>query len=73
MHHQKQICDKQKVYNTGCSQAVSVPSTNPAQWCLTWQIGRDAVYSPWYGRRHFKISSLVVSIENLIKDEKSSQ
>ena len=44
-------CEK-KVYDTGCSQAVTVPSTNPSQQCLTWQIGRDAVLSLWYGRRH---------------------
>jgi hypothetical protein len=41
----------QKAYNTGDSQAVSDPSTNPAQRCLTCQIGRDGVYSTWYGRK----------------------
>ena len=41
-----------KEYDTRCSQAVSHPSTIRAQWCLTWQIWRDAVFSPWYGRTH---------------------
>ena len=38
-------------YNTWDSQAVSDPSTNQAQRCLTWQIGRDVVFSTWYGRK----------------------
>lgn len=46
------VDENQKVCNIRSSQAVSVLSTNRTQWCLTWQIGRDAVYSPWYGRRH---------------------
>ena len=41
----------QKAYDTRDSQAVSDPSTNRAQRCLTWQIGRDAVFSTWYGRK----------------------
>jgi hypothetical protein len=43
--------EKQKAYDTRDSQAVSDPSTNRAQRCLTWQIGRDAVFSTWYGRK----------------------
>ena len=39
-------------YSTWDSQAVSDPSTNQAQRCLTWQIGRDVVLSTWYGRKH---------------------
>ena len=48
-------CPKRLAYNTGDSQAVSDPSTNPAQRCLTCQIGRDGVCSTWYGRKllHF--------------------
>ena len=42
---------KQKAYSTWDSQAVSDPSTNQARRCLTWQIGRDAVLSTWYGRK----------------------
>ena len=33
------------------SQAVSHPSTNRALCCLTSVIGREPVYSAWYGRR----------------------
>ncbi len=38
-------------YDTGYSQAVTHPSTNPAQPGLTSVIGREPVYSRWYGRR----------------------
>ena len=40
------------VYNTWCSQAVTHLSTNHARRCLTSVIGREPVYSTWYGRRH---------------------
>ena len=43
---------KEKAYSTGYSQAVTHPSTNPARRCLTSVIGREPVFSPWYGRRH---------------------
>ena len=33
-----------------CSQAVTHPSTNQTQRCLTSLIGREAVFSTWYGR-----------------------
>ena len=42
----------QKAYNIQDSQAVSDPSTNWTQRCLTCQIGRDGVHSTWYGRKH---------------------
>ena len=42
---------KRKAYNTKCSQAVTHPSTNSAQRCLTSVIGRELVHSTWYGRR----------------------
>ena len=42
---------KQKVYNTRTSQVVTHPSTTQAQRCLTLEIRRDPVTSPWYGRR----------------------
>ena len=48
---------KQKSYeanSTQCSQAVTHPSTNSAQCCLTSVIGRELVYSTWYGRRHLQ-------------------
>ena len=41
-----------KVYDTGYSQAVTHPSTNPAQCCLTSVIGQELVLSAWYGHRH---------------------
>ena len=40
------------VYNTEYSQAVTHPSTNSAQCCLTAVIGRELVFSTWYGRKH---------------------
>ena len=43
---------QQKAYSTEYSQAVTHPSTNSAQCCLTSVIGRELVYSTWYGRRH---------------------
>ena len=43
-----------KAYNTRDSQDVSDPSTNRAQRCLTCQIGRDGVFSTWYGRKRVK-------------------
>ena len=42
----------QKAYGTRCSQAVPHPSTILARWCLTSVIGRERVFSSWYGRRH---------------------
>ena len=42
---------KSKVANSNqFSKAVSHPSTNRAQHCLTSVIGRELVYSMWYGR-----------------------
>lgn len=43
---------KKCVYNTWCSQAVTHLSTNHARPCLTSVIGREPVFSGWYGRRH---------------------
>ena len=45
---------KEKAYNTWCSQAVTHPSTNQAQCCLTSVIGREPVHSTWYGRRRLR-------------------
>ena len=44
--------EKGKAYDTGSSQAVPHPSTIPARRCLTSVIGRERVFSSWYGRRH---------------------
>ncbi len=41
-----------RAYDTAYSQAVTHPSTNAAQSCLTSVIGRELVFSTWYGRRH---------------------
>ena len=38
------------INSTQCSQAVSHPSTDEAQCCLTSVIGREPVHSAWYGR-----------------------
>ena len=41
-------------YSTEYSQAVTHPSTNSAQYCLTTVIRQELVYSIWYGRRHLQ-------------------
>ena len=43
-------CECKSDNSTQCSQAVSHPSTDQAQCCLTSVIGRDLVFSTWYGR-----------------------
>ena len=40
-----------KTYSTGYSQAVTHPSTNPAQCCVTSVVKREPLHSAWYGRR----------------------
>ena len=40
-----------------CSQAVTHPSTDWTQHCLTSVIGRELVYSMWYGRWHLKVAN----------------
>ena len=42
---------KRNAYNTRYSQAVTHPSTDRARRCLTSVIGREPVFSTWYGRR----------------------
>ena len=39
-----------------CSQAVTHPSTDWTQHCLTSVIGRELVCSMWYGRWHLKVT-----------------
>ena len=46
-------CNVKKVYSILYSQAVTHPSTNRTQPCLTSVIGRELVCSRWYGRRHW--------------------
>ena len=54
-HGQKKVSRGKKktlVYNTQTSQVVTHPSTTQIRRCLTLEIRRDPVISPWYGRRH---------------------
>ena len=53
-----------KANSTWCSQAVTHPSTNQAQRCLTSVIGRELVLSTWYGRWRETLG-----IEAIWKDE----
>ena len=45
----RKVC-KRNANSTPCSQAVTHPSTDGARRCLTSVIGRELVYSAWYGR-----------------------
>ena len=45
------LAKEKEAYDTGYSQAVTHPSTNPARPGLTSVIGREPVYSRWYGRK----------------------
>ena len=44
------VSEKENANSTQCSQAVTHPSTNQAQHCLTSVIGRELVCSMCYGR-----------------------
>ena len=50
---------KKIIYSTWCSQAVTHLSTNHARRCLTSVIGREPVFSTWYGRRQRVVSTKV--------------
>ena len=53
---------KRVANGTRCSQAVTHPSTNRAQCCLTSVIGRELVYSTWYGRcRRFRSKTININ------------
>ena len=56
--------NKQNVYSNLYSQAVTHPSTNRSQPCLTSVIGRELVFSRWYGRRHVTQLNNQVSVES---------
>ena len=49
---------EEKDNSTQCSQAVTHPSTNRAQCCLTSVIGRELVFSTWYGRCRRRVSTV---------------
>ena len=49
------------VYSNLYSQAVTHPSTNTAQPCLTSVIRRELVFSTWYGRRQDITGKIVFS------------
>ena len=61
---EKLMRKKKKANSTWCSQAVTHPSTNQAQRCLTSVIGRELVLSTWYGRWRETLG-----IEAIWKDE----
>ena len=51
MSKNKEFLQQKKNDNSiRCSQAVTHPSTNRTQCCLTSVIGRELVFSTWYGR-----------------------
>ena len=52
--------EKRNAYSTRYSQAVTHPSTNLARLSLTSVIGREPVFSQWYGRRQ-KIGAPIYS------------
>eukprot|EP00795_Rhopilema_esculentum_P014107 gene14107-5097_t len=58
-----------EAYNTRCSQAVTHPGTDLALPCLTSVIGREPVYSWWYGRRR-RIGGEMASLAFRAKKEK---
>ena len=51
---------KRKAYITRYSQAVTHPSTNLALASLTAVIGREPVFSRWYGRRQDTVVASLV-------------
>ena len=56
---------KGNVYSNLYSQAVTHPSTNRSQPCLTSVIRRELVLSRWYGRRHLD-NDITVLIEQIV-------
>ena len=61
-HLDEQSKKLQNVYSNLYSQAVTHPSTNRSQPCLTSVIGRELVYSRWYGRRQPSGGNILMQI-----------
>ena len=64
--------EMQNVYSNLYSQAVTHPSTNRSQPCLTSVIGRELVYSRWYGRRHWSSRQKSIAWSKSAKQLKES-
>ena len=66
--HCSKWSEKENDNSTWCSQAVSHPSTNQAQRCLTSVIGRELVFSTWYGRcqESAAVCQLFVTLDHLL-------
>ena len=64
--------ERKIMYNTAYSQAVTHPSTNTAQCCLTSVIGRELVLSTWYGRTHLWMSYRCHCTNSLFDIEKNA-
>ena len=69
--------EKRDANSIWCSQAVTHPSTNQTQRCLTSVIGRELVFSTWYGRCRGKranscIQSFLVADINVEKRDANS-
>ena len=61
------ILSWQNVYNIVYSQAVTHPSTNTTQCCLTSVIGRELVLSTWYGRRRMKQTDILCHLMRKVR------
>ena len=65
--HHESLDGSKKTYSTGYSQAVTHPSTNPTQCCLTSVIRREPVHSAWYGRRTLQHTHKHLLYRNSVK------